>query len=139
MNAGNDIPEGYEPYSEPSPFLDKVGPLYQKLGPEAPIFAVRILEHHCNNRGLAHGGLLASLADIALGKSSSWSREPKLALLTTSLTIDYLDAARLGDWVEAVTEFYRVGRDLAFANCYLQVGDRKIVRASGVYKIAGER
>ena len=63
-----------------------------------------VLEHHCNNKNSAHGGLFATLADIALGKTSSWSETPPIPLVTTSLTIDYLGAARLGDWIEAAVK-----------------------------------
>lgn len=130
-----DLPEGFAPYPETSPFLDRIGPFYQKDDGQTLILAVRVLPHHCNNKGAAHGGLLAALADISLGKTCGRSREPRIPLVTTSLTIDYIGAARLGDWIEATTDFNRVGRDLAFANCFLRSGERILARANGVYKI----
>ena len=131
------VPSGFVPYAEPSPFLDRIGPLFQKTGETGPIFGLRVIEYHCNRRGFAHGGLLVSLADIALGKTGEWGRDPPASLVTASLTVEFLGAARLGDWIEAVCDFNRVGRRMAFANCYLTVGERKVVRASGVFQNQG--
>ena len=135
MSTPDAPPAGYSPYTETSPFLDRIGPFYECGTGGSLVVAVRVLPHHCNNKELAHGGLLAALADISLGKTAGRSREPRVRLLTTSLTIDYIGAARLGDWVEATTEFSRVGRDIAFANCYIRAGDRTLARASGIYKV----
>jgi acyl-coenzyme A thioesterase 13 len=129
------IPDGFAPYSEPSPFLDRLGPIYEARGAESPVFGMRILEHHCNRRGFAHGGLLVPLADITLGKSASWGRDPAVPLVTASLTTEFLGSARLGDWLEARADYYRLGSRLAFANCYLAVGDRRVMRASGVFQV----
>ena len=130
-----EIPEGFSIYPENSPFIDLLGPLYVRMEGRQPILGMRIAEYHCNNKGTAHGGLMATLADLSLGKTAGWSVEPRIPLLTASLTIDYLSAARLGDWVEAVTDFHRVGKDLAFGNCFISSGDKHLVRANGVYKV----
>lgn len=132
-------PEGFHLYPETSPFLERVGPLFLKMEGMKPIIGLRIGAHHCNNKNTAHGGLIATLADISLGKTAGWSQEPRVPLLTTSLTIDYLGAARLDDWIEAETDFNRVGSDIAFANCYIMSGDRHLARASGVYKVVSQR
>ncbi|MCG8691500.1 MAG: PaaI family thioesterase [Minwuiales bacterium] len=128
-------PAGFEPYGDRSPFLDRIGPLFQKDGVDGPVFGLRILAHHANRRGMPHGGLLVTVADIALGKTAAWSTAPATPLLTASITVDFVGAARLGDWVEASTDFHRVGRELAFTNCYLTVGEKRIARASAVFKV----
>lgn len=135
MSEAAKVPEGFSAYAESSPFLDRIGPFFQRESGSTLTLAARVLPHHCNNKGFAHGGLLAALADISLGKTCGRSREPRVPLVTASLTIDFIGTARLADWIEANTEFSRLGRDLAFANCFLRVGDRTIARANGVYKI----
>ena len=129
------LPDGLAPYPENSPFLDRVGPLFLKMDGMKPIIGLYICEHHCNNKGTAHGGLMATLADISLGKTAGWSQEPRVPLVTTSLTIDYFGAARLHDWIVAETDFNRVGSEMAFANCYVRSGDKALARASGVFKV----
>lgn len=131
------IPDGFVPYGEPSPFLSRVGPLYERTDDTAGFaLGLLVLEHHCNRRGFAHGGLLMTLADIALGKTGERRSDPPASLLTASLTFDFITTARRGEWIEARCDFNRVGRELAFANCYLTSGTKVIGRASGVFKIA---
>jgi acyl-coenzyme A thioesterase 13 len=128
-------PLGFEAYAEPSSFLDRIGPFLQKRTAAGVVFGVRIAEHHCNRRGMAHGGLVVALADIALGKTGEWFSQPPVSLLTASLTVDFYGAARRGDWLEAEADVARVGRQVAFANCYLRVGGKIIARASGVFNV----
>jgi acyl-coenzyme A thioesterase 13 len=139
MNAESTVPAGFVPYGEPSPFLDRIGPLYQRDDERGLAFGLLVLEHHCNRRGIAHGGLLATLADVALGKSAEWKSEPRARLLTTGIAYDFIGIARLGEWIEAVADFHRVGREIAFANCYIRCGGKVIGRANGQYRVAPER
>jgi len=128
------VPEGFLPYTEPGPFLDRVGPLYERDDDRGLVFGFCVLEHHCNRRRFAHGGLLVTLADVALGKAAERHSDPPVSLLTTSITYDFIGVARRGH--EAQTDFKRVGREIAFANCYIRSEGRKIGRASGVFKVA---
>ena len=68
------------------------------------MIGLRVRKHNCKNKNSAHGGFFATLADIAVGKTQCWSEPPPIPLVTTSLTIDYLGAARLGDWIEAAVK-----------------------------------
>jgi uncharacterized protein (TIGR00369 family) len=128
-------PAGFEPYAEPSGFLERIGPLLQRRTDAGVVFGIRIADHHCNRRGLAHGGLVVTLADVALGKAGEWFSQPPVSLLTASLTVDFYGAARRGDWLEAKTDVIRVGRQVAFGNCYLRVADKLVARASGIFNV----
>jgi acyl-coenzyme A thioesterase 13 len=135
MGQAEDPPPGFEAYAEPSGFLERIGPILQRRTGDAVVFGVRIAQHHCNRRGMAHGGLLVALADVALGKTGEWLSRPPVSLLTASLTVDFYGAARPGDWLEARTDVTRVGRQVAFGNCYLCVGENVVARASGVFNV----
>ena len=135
MAQPEDPPPGFQAYAEPSGFLERIGPLLQKRTDAGVVFAVRIAEHHCNRRGMAHGGLVVALADVALGKTGEWLSQPPVSLLTASLTIDFYGSARHGDWLEAKTDVTRVGRQVGFGNCYLRVGEKLVARASGVFNV----
>lgn len=41
-------------------------------------------------------------------------------------------------WMIATTDIQNVGRRVAFANCYLHSGDRRVVRASAVFANVSE-
>jgi uncharacterized protein (TIGR00369 family) len=132
-----DPPDGFAPLFRTSPFLDALGPFYHRRDGRALVLGVRIAEKHCNARGTAHGGLLMTLADIALGYSLAYSEEPPAALTTANLSADFAGSAKLGDWLEARTDIQKLGGRLAFANAYLSVGDERIVRASAVFVRGG--
>ena len=132
----NDIPEGFGPLFRTSPFLEANGPFYQRMEGKSLILGIRIAEKHANARGLAHGGLLMTLADIALGYNAAISQDPPMSLITTNLSADFASSAKLGDWVEARVDIQKIGQRVAFANAYLSVGEERIVRASAVFVVA---
>lgn len=138
----SDIPDGFVPLFRTSPFLDLLGPFYQRTEGENLIVGLRIAEQHTNARQTAHGGVLAALADIALGYNASFlgvekkaGAIPTVPMTTANLSIDFVGRAREGDWVEARVDIQKVGRHLAFANAYLFVGQERIARASAVFAI----
>jgi len=133
--AAANPPEGWKPLKRGGAFLHLFGPLFFRKVDGQPVVALRVLEKHLNTRGIAHGGMLVTLADSALGIVLSMSRSPPQPMVTVSLTTDFVEAARDGDWVEAHVDIQRVGGRLAFANCYLVVGERRILRASGVFAL----
>lgn len=128
-------PAGFLAYSEMSPFLERMAPLFERRAEDGWVIATMVQPHHCNRRGLAHGGLYSALADITLGKNLSRSRDPLLPLLTSSLTVDFIAAAKVGELLQARCEFSRIGRRMAFANGYLEVGERVMARASAVFAV----
>ncbi len=65
----------------------------------------RIEERHANARGIAHGGVLVTMADIACGYNASYvgvakrpGARPTAALTTASLAFDFAGSAIVGDW-----------------------------------------
>jgi acyl-coenzyme A thioesterase PaaI-like protein len=127
-------PPGFEPLFRTSPFLDTVGPLFYRKDAEGRlVIGLRIAEKHANARGIAHGGLLLTLADIALGYHTAHAMDPPTGLITASLSADFAGAARIGDWVEAYVDIQKVGGRLAFANSFLTIEGERIVRASAVF------
>src|ERR1700730_2272282 len=129
--------DGFTPLFRTSPFLDTLGPFYHRRDGRALVLGVRIAEKHCNARGTAHGGLLMTLADIALGYSLAYAEEPPAALTTANLSADFAGSAKLGDWLGARTATRRRGGPLPFPNAYRSVGDERIVRASAVFVRGG--
>ncbi|MBI3652565.1 MAG: PaaI family thioesterase [Acidobacteria bacterium] len=133
------VPEGFAPLFRSSPFLHTIGPLYGKGEGANLIVGLRVEEKHTNARGLVHGGVLATLADIALGYCLAFSTTPPQSLVTTNLTLDFAGSAQIGDWLEVKVDIQKSGSRLAFANAYIFVGDQRIVRASAVFLVAGQR
>lgn len=131
----SDIPVDFEPIFRSSPFLDLLGPIYNKKSDAGLVIGLRAEKKHCNARDLVHGGVFSSLADIALGYNAAFQGDTPVPMVTASLNVDYAGAAKLGDWIEIVVDVQKVGKNLAFANSYFFVGDKRIARASAVFNV----
>ena len=132
-----EVPAGFVPFHANSDtFIGLCGPIYWKDVPGGtPILGMRLQSQHMNLRGHPHGGLLVTLADSGLGYAVNHMRGGPLAVVTASLSTDFIGIAHLGDWIECHVEVDRIGARMAFASCHLKVGERKILRASGVFAI----
>jgi uncharacterized protein (TIGR00369 family) len=127
-------PAGFEPLFRTSPFLETTGPYFYRRNRDGTfVIGLRVLPRHANGRGGAHGGLLMTLLDIALGYASAFTQDPPAKLTTASLTTDFAGAPKVGDWVEAHVDVQKVGGRLAFANAFLVVDGERVVRGSAVF------
>ncbi|MEA2495281.1 MAG: hypothetical protein QOJ29_3192 [Thermoleophilaceae bacterium] len=110
-----------------------VGPVYARGEGGERVLAVRLEDRHRNAAGVAHGGLLATLADFALGRAIEIDADDDQPRMTVSLTTDFLKPVETGSWVEAHTRVERLGGTLAFAECSLVVDGTEVVRARAVF------
>jgi acyl-coenzyme A thioesterase 13 len=133
-----EIPSGFRPLFRTSPVLELIGPLYGRGEGVDLVIGLRVEAKHCNARGTIHGGILATLADVALGYTMAFATTPPTALVTANLTLDFAGTAKIGDWLETHVDVQRQGSRLSFANCYITVGSDRIVRASAVFLVAGQ-
>src|SRR5437763_10564841 len=60
--------EGFEALSS-SPFAGLVGPLYVDRSAARTVVRVRVADQHTNSFGKVHGGLLSTVADVAIGQA----------------------------------------------------------------------
>lgn len=132
------IPPEFRPLFRKSPVLDLIGPLYCRGEGVDLVIGLRVEAKHCNARGTVHGGILATLADVALGYTMAFSSTPPANLITANLTLDFAGTAKIGDWLEARVDVQKRGSRLSFANCYITVDEQRIVRASAVFLVAGQ-
>jgi uncharacterized protein (TIGR00369 family) len=130
------LPRGFKPLSRTSPLLDLIGPVYSLGVGRNLVLGLRAETKHCNARGSVHGGILATLADVALGYTMAFSSDPPARLVTANLSLDFAGAAKAGDWLETHVDIQKQGSRLSFANCYIQVEGERIVRASAVFLVA---
>ena len=140
MSEAAEIPEGFKALRRgSSPFLSSLGPLYARNEGSGVVIGLRIEEKHLNTRGVAHGGMLVTLADSAMGIVIAMSRTPPHPMVTVNLSADFADVARAGDWTEARVDVQKMGKRLAFASCQLWVGEKRILRASGIFAAVAEK
>jgi uncharacterized protein (TIGR00369 family) len=94
---------------------------------------------HRNLQGLVHGGVLATLIDIAMGLAVRSVVGQSRRHVTIELTVHYLRPTMPGR-VEAIGTTLRVGSQIAFAEgAVIDSAGRMLVRASGTYSVTAER
>jgi uncharacterized protein (TIGR00369 family) len=96
-------------------------------------FRVAVLPEHCNGYATAHGGFLATLADIWLAYNI-YHRLPKGArMVTANLTVDYLAPAVPGGWLESQIDRVRLGSRLCHASGAILAAGRPVVAMRGTF------
>lgn len=133
-------PEGYGRHTRRSPLTDPWEPLFARETAESVQLAVEVREAHCNARGFAHGGLVSALADNAMGLSivrlaRQQPGQEQASAVTVTLALDYLDTARIGEWLEVQPNVLKLGRTLAFADCRVVCGDRLVARGNASFRM----
>jgi acyl-coenzyme A thioesterase PaaI-like protein len=143
-------PPGFAPHSRHSPLTAPWEPIHARADGHAVQLGLRVREAHCNSRGFAHGGLVSALADNAMGLSAvATVRAAQLAAdtkatsprgaVTVSLTLDFLDSARIGDWLSIRPVVLKHGRTLAFTEAHVWAStgsdERLVARASATFRM----
>lgn len=128
------IPPGYAPAPLDEGYLNRVGPLYaQRDGDGSYRIAFRADAAHLNRYGVVHGGMLATLADVAIGMNLARVTDAVETTLTLNLAMDFIDASASGDWIEAQVSLTKRAGRVRFGDCELRVGERLIARGHATF------
>lgn len=129
-------PGGFSPARFSPGFLDHGGPYFLKPQDDAPqIVGLRIEPHHINYQDSAHGGVISTFADVALSHAVYDAERPRLTPSTITLGVNYLHAAKLGDWLEAYVRIDRLGGRTAYTSGEIRRSDEPIATMTGVFAI----
>jgi uncharacterized protein (TIGR00369 family) len=137
------VPEGYEVVqrTQGSGFGGLVGPFYAKREGRAISLGLRLEPRHLNSRGSCHGGLLATLADVALGYACVAASEEGQSrnFVTIDLSIEYLAGTQAGDWLYSEVQVLNADTRTAAAAGHLLVEGRPVARISANFRLARTR
>ncbi|MHC4040009.1 PaaI family thioesterase [Bradyrhizobium sp. 23AC] len=137
--TATDIPAGFEPLFRKSPLTEPWEPLYSKNTDKAVIIGLRLARPHTNGRGLIHGGLIAALADNAMGYSCALVTNWTTSFVTISLSVDFAGSAEIGQWCSIESGVIKTGKTICFAQCLVKVDDAVIARASGTFRVVPKK
>ena len=99
-------------------------------------FKLKVKPEHLNHGGIVHGGVLATLCDIALAGSLTDSLQKDEWCVTAELNIYFLSPALPKDTLFAYGKLIRRGNTLAFVEGDIETKDkRKIASAQGIWVI----
>lgn len=130
-------PEGYQALDWSRGFGRAIGPLYRRTTEAGTTTGFRVEAHHTNGLMNTHGGMLMTLADVAWGNVISYQRST--FWVTVRLTCDFLEPAKLGEWVEGGGELLSEEAGLYVVRGRLWTGERTLMTGSGVFKALGPR
>lgn len=132
------IPEGFSTHQRHSPVTAPWEPIYARLTQDRLVLGTYVREPHCNSRGMPHGGFIAAMADnamgLSLGVNLAAAGRGDERLVTISLTLDYLGAAKQGQWLTFDTDFVRLGRSICFVEATVRADGDPVARARATFK-----
>ncbi len=134
-----DIPDGFEPHFRKSPLTDPWEPLYSRRTEKAVIMGLRLARPHTNARGLIHGGLIAALADNAMGYSCAQATGWTTTFVTISLAVDFIGTAGIGQWLAVESEVIKTGATICFAQGLVKADDVVIARANATFRVVPKK
>jgi uncharacterized protein (TIGR00369 family) len=125
---------GWSYFANGDTFDSLIGPFYFRREEDGQVrCAFRAQQKHMNSGGRMHGGCLMTFADISLFMLAYQEMEGASGV-TVQLDSTFLDAARVGDLVEATGEVTRAGGSLIFARGQITSGERTLFTFSGVIR-----
>jgi uncharacterized protein (TIGR00369 family) len=116
-----------------TPFGDLVGPIWRRDTP-ALRWGFVVAPKHINRAGNLHGGMLMTFADQSMAMTAREATGGKRQA-TIELNTQFIDAVRLGQFVEAEAKVVRTTRSVVFMEVKMFVGSRIVVSANGIWKI----
>ncbi|MBA1335548.1 MAG: hypothetical protein HPY66_1173 [Firmicutes bacterium] len=102
------------------------------ISPGEVEMSLEIKDKHLNLMGICHGGIIATLADTAMGVAL-YAKEAAGA--TIEMNINFMEPLRKGDRVLARGRVLRKGKTTAVTTADLWVGDKMVATARGTYFI----
>lgn len=119
---------------EASGFIAHIGPFWVKTDNGTVHMGFLADERHRNRRSIVQGGMLATLADRAMGLAVRLNNEGA-PQTTIQLDIHYVDAAKIGEFIEARCRVVRRTKHVLFVDADLVAGDRLVATAKGIWKV----
>lgn len=119
-------------------FETRAGPFYERQEDGQGVTAFRAGPEHMNGGGFMHGGCLLTFADSALFTIGRPALDGSFGV-TVNLAGDFLDAARVGEFVEARGDITRAARSLVFVRGLVRADARPVLSFTGIIKKVGRR
>jgi acyl-coenzyme A thioesterase PaaI-like protein len=119
------------------PFEIHIGPVFEQGERGSRRFYLEIDSRHVNGRGVIHGAMLMSFADLALGQAA-WDATGNASVVTVNMQSQFLKSARIGDVLSVLPAVVRRTRSLLFLRGDFEVAGEVIFIASSIWKILGQ-
>ncbi len=127
------VPDGFEELPPGLGFTDSLKPCYRKVSETEARFGLVVLPQHANMMGICHGGVLMTLADVTAGNGINLARGVMVGSPTINLSMDYVSAARQGQWIESRIEHVDLKRRFGFCRGGIYSGKGVVAHFNGTF------
>lgn len=133
------LAQGWKHYPQLPGHMGHIGPLWmRKTEGGSYAYGLLIAPHHLNPAGVAHGGVLMTLADQAIS-TAAWHACGKQNCLTLQLDSQFVASVALGEFVQADVDITHQTGGMVFVRSLLSVGGRNVLVAQGIMKVLRPR
>src|ERR1700761_1887465 len=131
--------EGWTQVDADGGFSANLAPFWVRGGNTEPEIGFIVESRHCNvHMGSLHGGALMTFADRGIGYGASRALGGSNCA-TAQLQLQFVAAARIGDFVSCKPEVVRKTTRLIFARGLIRAGDKIIASGDGIWKVFEEK
>lgn len=110
------LTEGFAPCPMSGRFVPALMPVLCRREADRLTFRVEVRPAHCNGYKTAHGGFIATLADIWLAYNVFHRLPEGCSIVTSNLGVDYLSPVWAGDLLESQIDRLKIGGRLCHAS-----------------------
>lgn len=133
MTEPVEIPAGFEQVPTGLGFTDNLQPFYHRIEGGVVSFGLHVGEQHVNMMGICHGGVLMTLADIAAASGVNHARGEVGGSPTINLSLDFINAGKRGEWLQADVSEVTVKRRFGFCNGLIASERGLVARFNGTF------
>lgn len=115
------------------PFDEFLGFRYERTGSGQVTVTLPVQPLHINSAGVVHGGVISTLADVALSNTMEPHSDGKQRSVTLDLNVTFLKGAR-SDRLIASAHLVKAGRKMTHADCLIHDAEGNLVaKAKGIF------
>ncbi len=132
------LDSGFSILQMPGAFTLSIGPFFFRESEADLVFRVEVDAQHCNGAGTAHGGFLATIADVILGYNINHRIPKEWRIATSNLSVQFLAPARPGQWLEGKLDRVKIGKRLCHASGTLDIEGVPIVAMQAIFAVLSD-
>lgn len=115
-------------------FMHLIGADLTRIEPGRIVAELALGQQHQQQRGFAHGGLVATMADLAAGFAATTLVPESFGVVTSDLKVSYLNPG-VGQRIKAIGWVLKSGRRLHFCEAEVWCDDVLIAKASATMAV----
>ena len=127
------VPDGFVRLPTGLGFTDNLQPCFRRIEGDAVSFGLVVERQHGNVMGICHGGVLVTLADVTAATGVNVARGVRAGSPTINLAVDFIAAARMGQWIQADVHSVTVKRRFGFCSGLITNSEGVVARFNGTF------